>query len=70
MVLFASAYTALFEAFPSEQWIAATLTTAAALIASHNIYRAWQGLLVIGLFTEQKTPPDSPYYKPPVKTKN
>ena len=70
IVLFASAYTALFEAFPSEQWIAGILTTAAALIVLHNIYRAWQGLLVIGLFTEQETPPDSPYYKPPVMTKS
>lgn len=69
IVLLASAFTALFKAIPQEDWLAGVLTAAAALIALHNIYRAWQGLLVIGLFTEQEVPPDSPYYKPPVMTK-
>lgn len=69
IVLLASAFTALFKAIPREDWLAGVLTAAAALIALHNIYRAWQGLLVIGLFTEQEVPPDSPYYKPPVMTK-
>ncbi len=70
VVLLASAYTAGFEAFPENHVVAGTLLMAAALIVLHNIYRAWQGLLVIGVFTEQEVPPDSPYYKPPQTTKN
>ena len=63
IVLAASLLTAAFEVFPDGDWLAGFLLVAAGLIVLHNIYRAWQGLLVIGVFTEQKTPPDSPYYK-------
>jgi hypothetical protein len=63
ILLIASVYMAAFEAIPDEQWLAAVLLIGTALIALHNTYRAWQALLIIGLFTEQKVPPDSPYYK-------
>lgn len=62
-LLLAAGYASVFEAFPDGHVVAGILTLGAAIIALHNIYRAWQGLLVIGVFTEQKTPPDSPYYK-------
>jgi hypothetical protein len=64
-VIVGSLYTAIFESFPNEHWIAGLLLLSVVLLAVHNIYRAWQGMLVTGLFTEQQTPPDSPYYKPP-----
>ena len=63
IVLLAALVTAGVEAFPEGDWVAGILLVAAALIVLHNVYRAWQGLLIIGVFTEQETPPDSPYYK-------
>jgi hypothetical protein len=63
VLLVAGAFTS-YRAFEDEHWVAGVLTLAAALIGLHNVYRAWQGLLITGVFTEQKVPPDSPYYKP------
>src|SRR5262245_27029879 len=61
-LLLGGGFTAL-RSFQDSHVLAGLLTLGAAVIGLHNTYRAWQGLLVIGIFTEQKVPPDSPYYK-------
>lgn len=64
IVLLAGGGYLAYLAFDVAKGVADVLVLSAALIGLHNVYRAWQGVIVIGVFTEQKVPPDSPYFKP------
>ena len=47
-------YIAAIHMFPEGQWVACTIACFAALFSLNIIYRSWQHLLAIGLWTVQK----------------
>lgn len=47
------------KAFPEGQWMAGIISVGIILMLLNIIFRSWQSMLVIGVFTEQKRRPET-----------